>query len=96
VIDDVSHSADWGSINSRAYGALACGALFITNGRLGSGEILDQEIPIYSGAAGLLLPVSVLLPIHSLSQDLTRQLLYYLIHETERIQLVQSLQSKAL
>jgi hypothetical protein len=53
VIDDANHvTLPWGSVNSRVFDALACGALVITNGRLGSQDTFDEELPVYSGVAG--------------------------------------------
>jgi len=54
VIDDANHTvAGWGSVNSRVFDALAAGALVVTNGRLGSEEVFDGLLPVYSDADSL-------------------------------------------
>jgi O-antigen biosynthesis protein len=48
VIDDANHvTKPWGSVNSRVFDALASGALVVTNGEIGSGEVFDGALPVY-------------------------------------------------
>jgi spore maturation protein CgeB len=49
VIDDVVNdiTKPWGSVNSRVFDALSCGALVITNDVKGSQELFDGKLPVY-------------------------------------------------
>lgn len=48
VIDDCNTTVkEWGSVNSRVFDALAAGALVISNGRVGSEEVFDGDLPCY-------------------------------------------------
>ena len=49
VIDDVVNdiTKPWGSVNSRVFDALSCGALVITNDVKGSREVFDGKLPVY-------------------------------------------------
>jgi spore maturation protein CgeB/GT2 family glycosyltransferase len=54
VIDDANHTTKpWGSVNSRVFDALACGALVLTNGRIGAEEIFGEKLPVYETAGEL-------------------------------------------
>ncbi|MDH3469613.1 MAG: glycosyltransferase, partial [Gammaproteobacteria bacterium] len=54
VIDDAnSATKQWGSVNSRVFDALAAGALVITNGEEGAGEIFGGLLPTYRSAEEL-------------------------------------------
>lgn len=48
VVDDAaSHTLPYGSVNSRVFDALACGALVITNGERGVRELFDTDFPTW-------------------------------------------------
>ena len=48
VLDDLNHTTlPFGSVNSRVFEAVACGALPVTNGGLGLAELGLGEIPVY-------------------------------------------------
>jgi GT2 family glycosyltransferase len=48
VIDDVNRgSKNFGSVNSRVYDALACGALILTNGVIGAEESFNGQLPVW-------------------------------------------------
>lgn len=55
VIDDVVNdiTKPWGSVNSRVFDALSCGALVITNDVKGSKEIFEGKLPVYETAEEL-------------------------------------------
>lgn len=54
VVDDANHATRrWGSVNSRVYDGLACGALVVTNGEVGADELFGGRLPTYSTAAEL-------------------------------------------
>lgn len=49
LIDDAnSVTKAYGSVNARVFDALAAGVLVVTNGRLGSDELFDGNLPVYS------------------------------------------------
>jgi hypothetical protein len=48
VIDDANRATkDYGSVNSRVYDAIACGALVLTNGQKGSKETFNNKLPVF-------------------------------------------------
>lgn len=52
VVDETARSAlQYGALNSRVFDALATGTLVITNNRVGSDEVFDGELPVYSDEA---------------------------------------------
>lgn len=54
VVDDViAPAAEYGTLNSRLYEALACGALPVTDCALGLDELGLAEVPVFSDAASL-------------------------------------------
>lgn len=54
VLDDFNHTTvGWGAVNSRVFEALACGALCITNSRLGLEDLGLEELPTYRDPAEL-------------------------------------------
>lgn len=49
LIDDANRvTKPWGALNSRVYDAIAAGIMVITNSKLGSEEIFDGVLPVYS------------------------------------------------
>ena len=49
VIDDANRATKkYGSVNSRVYDALACGALVITNGKKGALETFKGKLPVFN------------------------------------------------
>ena len=55
VIDDVVNdiTKPWGSVNSRVFDAISCGALVITNDVKGSKDIFKGKLPVYETAEEL-------------------------------------------
>ena len=54
VVDDViAPAAEFGTLNSRLYESLACGALPVTNCALGLEELGLADVPVFSDAASL-------------------------------------------
>lgn len=54
VLDDANIATmHWGSVNSRVFDALACEALVITNGKLGSFEVFNGVLPFYESLSEL-------------------------------------------
>jgi GT2 family glycosyltransferase/spore maturation protein CgeB len=48
VVDETAGpTLPYGAVNSRVFDALACGALVITNNRIGSDELFDGELPAF-------------------------------------------------
>jgi glycosyltransferase involved in cell wall biosynthesis len=48
VLDDLNHTTlPFGSVNSRVFEAIACGALPLTNGGLGLAELGLDDVPVY-------------------------------------------------
>jgi len=51
LIDDANRvTKPWGSVNSRVFDALMSGVLVITNGELGSKDVFQGKLPVYSNA----------------------------------------------
>ncbi|KQY45714.1 glycosyltransferase [Rhizobium sp. Root483D2] len=68
VIDDCNSTVkEWGSVNSRVFDALAAGVLVISNGRVGSDEVFNGDLPVYEGKQNF----TDLLNLY-LSDDVTR------------------------
>ncbi|MDH6182037.1 glycosyltransferase involved in cell wall biosynthesis [Microbacteriaceae bacterium SG_E_30_P1] len=54
VVDDVIEAASvYGTLNSRLFDALACGAIVVTNTRSGLAELGLDEVPVYENADDL-------------------------------------------
>ncbi len=54
VLDDTAvHTIEHGFVNSRVFDALAAGALVVTNNTIGSQELFDGLLPVYSDRASL-------------------------------------------
>lgn len=48
VLDDTAGpTLPYGAVNSRVFDAIACGALVLTNNRIGSLELFDGDLPVY-------------------------------------------------
>jgi hypothetical protein len=81
VLDDANIATrEWGSVNSRVYDAIACGALVISNGLLGNIEVFNGSLPSYQSA----------------EFDLKHVIDYNLQHDQKRFDLAKKLRKHVL
>lgn len=82
VIDDANHVTEpWGSVNSRVYDAIASGSLVITNGKKGSDEICNGQIPTYESPEHLVEVLDFFLTHPKERKELAKQLRHHVLSQ---------------
>lgn len=75
VIDDANRATkNYGAVNSRVYDAIACGALVLTNGEMGSKETFNDKLPVFKSKKELTHLINYYLLNNSERKDKVKEL----------------------